>query len=125
MFGIYAALTLSLYYSKTSGKFHSAKGAVLEAVGETTGSKSWTESGKKEHASGEAEVKAAQAKGYAEGTLDVLGGKKDTVVGAVTGDRQQEASGELTLYFCQFMCVSIKQRFRERAERQGEDTAGA
>ena len=58
-----------------------------------TGSKSWAESGKQEHAAGEAEVKAAQAKGYAEGTVNLIGGKKDTVVGAVTGDRQQEASG--------------------------------
>ncbi|KAI9455247.1 hypothetical protein BJY52DRAFT_1280860 [Lactarius psammicola] len=60
-----------------------------------TGNKSWTESGKQEHASGEAEYKAAQAKGYAEGTLDRMGGKKDTIVGAVTGDREQEASGNL------------------------------
>lgn len=47
----------------------------------------------KEHASGEAEYNAAQAKGYAEGTVDRLAGKKDTVVGAVVGDREQEATG--------------------------------
>jgi uncharacterized protein YjbJ (UPF0337 family) len=58
-----------------------------------TDSKSWTDSGKQEHASGEAEYKAAQAKGYAEGMKDTIGGKKDTIVGALTGDRQQEAAG--------------------------------
>jgi uncharacterized protein YjbJ (UPF0337 family) len=58
-----------------------------------TGAKSWSESGKQEHASGEAEYKAAQAKGYAEGVVDSIGGKKDAIVGSVIGDRQQEASG--------------------------------
>jgi len=49
--------------------------------------------GKQEHATGEADVDAAKAKGYAEGTLDRLGGKKDVVISAVSGDRRQEASG--------------------------------
>jgi uncharacterized protein YjbJ (UPF0337 family) len=81
--------------SKTSGQYHSTKGNVVEAVGNVTGASSWTESGKQEHAQGETEYKAAQTKGYAEGTADRLGGKKDTIVGAVTGDRSQEASGAL------------------------------
>lgn len=79
--------------SKASGQYHSLKGTAVEAVGDVTGAKSWTESGKQEHASGETEYKTAQAKGYAEGTFDSLGGKKDTVVGAISGDREQEASG--------------------------------
>lgn len=58
-----------------------------------TGAKSWTESGKQEHASGEAEYKTAQVKGYTDGLVDSLGGKKDAIVGAISGDRQQEASG--------------------------------
>jgi uncharacterized protein YjbJ (UPF0337 family) len=62
-------------------------------VGNLTGAKSWAESGKQEHASGETEYKAAQAKGYADGTVGRLGGKKDAVVGAVAGDREQQISG--------------------------------
>ncbi|GBE86718.1 hypothetical protein SCP_0905980 [Sparassis crispa] len=69
------------------------KGTAVEAIGNLTGATSWQQSGKEEHAGGEAEYKASQAKGYAEGTMDVLGGKKDAVVGALTGDRTQETTG--------------------------------
>ncbi|KAH9913553.1 uncharacterized protein BXZ73DRAFT_106894 [Epithele typhae] len=79
--------------NKSTGQYHSLKGTVVETVGNVTGSESWQTSGKQEHVQGETEYKAAQAKGYAEGTMDRVGGKKDAIVGAVTGDRQQEVSG--------------------------------
>jgi len=81
-------------YSKTSGQFHSTKGNVVEGVGNLTGATSWQQSGKQEHAAGEAEYKAAQAKGYAEGVTDRIVGKKDTIVGAVTGDKSQQTEGK-------------------------------
>ncbi|KAI0073324.1 hypothetical protein K474DRAFT_1666744 [Panus rudis PR-1116 ss-1] len=45
---------------KTTGKYHSAKGNAVETVGNLTGSTTWQQSGKEEHARGEAEYKAAQ-----------------------------------------------------------------
>ncbi|KAG7090315.1 hypothetical protein E1B28_011912 [Marasmius oreades] len=81
--------------NKTSGQMHSTKGTVVEAIGNVTGLESWQQSGKEEHAQGEAEYKAAQAKGYAEGVSDRVGGYKDSVVGAVTGDKSQQAAGNV------------------------------
>ncbi|KAI6111584.1 hypothetical protein EDD16DRAFT_1694201 [Pisolithus croceorrhizus] len=79
--------------SKLTGQLHSLKGSVVEAVGDMTGASSWSQSGKEEHSRGEGEYKAAQAKGYVEGLTDKAGGYKDSVVGAVSGDKDQQVQG--------------------------------
>ena len=52
------------------------------------------QSGREEHAAGQREVEAAKAKNVAEGVTDRAVGKKDAVVGGLTGDRSQEVAGE-------------------------------
>ena len=91
---MYRQSVLTTCCSKTTGQFHSVKGTLVEAIGNLTGAQSWQQSGKEEHARGEGEITAAQAQGYVEGAGDRLQGKYDAVAGAVTGDKNQQLSGE-------------------------------
>ncbi|WVQ71278.1 hypothetical protein IAR50_000804 [Cryptococcus sp. DSM 104548] len=92
--------------SKTNGQINSIVGTgkvlvgnVIEsgyaAVGGSTEPSSFTTEGQKQHDQGEAEITAAQARNYVEGVGDRLEGKKDSIVGAVTGDKTQQTSGNL------------------------------
>ena len=78
-------------------------------IGNLTSSNSWKAAGKQEHAEGEGEYKAAQAQDYVEGTMDRLKGYKDNVMGALTGDSAQQASGQLSvmLYHPQLLTLRV------------------
>ena len=65
-----------------------------------TGAEKLQQAGKEEHAKGEGEDNAAQATGYAEGATDRLGGYKDSVMGAIKGDKGQQVEGELCIKAC-------------------------
>ncbi|KAJ3899185.1 mismatched base pair and cruciform DNA recognition protein [Lentinula edodes] len=81
--------------SKANGQYNSMMGTAKEAFGNSIGGDSWTQAGKEQHVQGEAEYNAAQAKEYANGTIDRAGGKIDSVMGAVTGDKQQQMAGNV------------------------------
>jgi len=50
---------------------------------------------------GDAEYKAAQAKGYSEGTQDRMTGLKDSMMGSIKGDDSQRMSGMSFPYECE------------------------
>eukprot|EP00299_Pterocystis_sp_00344_P000857 c10450_g1_i1.p3 GENE.c10450_g1_i1~~c10450_g1_i1.p3 ORF type:complete len:113 (-),score=15.58 c10450_g1_i1:77-382(-) len=80
-------------HSKASGQTNSILGNIQETLGNLVGSNDTAKDGAKRHAEGEGEYKAAQTEGWVEGVGDRVSGKKDAVVGAVTGDKTQQTSG--------------------------------
>ena len=66
-------------------------------LGNTFGATHMKHEGAQERAAGNAEKTAAKTQGYAEGTSDRMTGKKDQVVGSLTGDRSQQHAGEWAL----------------------------
>ena len=85
--------TADQYSSLTRANYHSLKGQAVETVGNLTGAETWQTSGREERLQGDAEYDAARAKGYVEGAGDRIAGKKDNIIGAVTGDRDKQYSG--------------------------------
>jgi uncharacterized protein YjbJ (UPF0337 family) len=101
-----------------SAAAYSVLGGLKETVGNLTGMTGVEKSGANQKAEGDVsrcsafplsirlrpiliqvEYKAAQAQGYAEGTKDKVGGKIDNVVGAVTGDKEQQVVSRVHLQF--------------------------
>ncbi|KDN35160.1 hypothetical protein RSAG8_11805, partial [Rhizoctonia solani AG-8 WAC10335] len=81
--------------NKLNGQVHSIKGTLVEVIGNLFGWTSWIESGRKEHEAGEAEITAAQAQAFAEGTIDRVAGRKNAIVGAIVGDEAQQNAGNV------------------------------
>ena len=79
--------------SKTNAQYNSTVGSIKETLGGAVGAEGLHRSGKEQHASGEAEHKAATAKQYGEGAVDSVAGKAKNIGGAITGDKSTQAEG--------------------------------
>ncbi|TRM70114.1 hypothetical protein BD626DRAFT_476325 [Schizophyllum amplum] len=97
----------------TRANYHSLKGQAVETVGNLTGAETWQRGGREERVQGDAEYDAARAQGYVEGAADRIGGKKDNIVGAVTGDKNKQFGG--TLIACIHVVVGADEVYRFRA----------
>ena len=70
-----------------------------------------------------ADVELMQSRGYGEGTMDRMAGKKDSIVGAITGDKAQQTSGAYFVASTVSPHSPVAAR-RQRAEREGPGEAG-
>ncbi|KAL7007262.1 hypothetical protein EMMF5_003101 [Cystobasidiomycetes sp. EMM_F5] len=83
--------------SKANASYNQTVGSAKQTVGslvDTTLGTDLQQQGQTQYNEGVAEQKAAEAEGYIKGTADRVEGKINNVVGAVTGDRQQQAEGQ-------------------------------
>lgn len=71
-----------------------AAGSLKQTVGKALGNESMQCEGAGKKAQGNAEVDAAKAKGYAEGTGEKLSGNIKSGVGSMIGNKSMEAKGE-------------------------------
>jgi uncharacterized protein YjbJ (UPF0337 family) len=84
------------HFSKVSAKFHQTKGSLKESLGRTFRAPGMQQRGAQERAEGHAEYQAATGRSsYGQGTKERIAGKKDQVLGSLTGDRAQQTKGYL------------------------------
>ena len=77
-----------MIYRKTTGQFHSAKGAIVATIGKLTGSSSWQRSGRREHEQGQAEYNYAKTMARVQGST-----LTHRLAGMKTGGRQGLSRG--------------------------------
>eukprot|EP00891_Asterochloris_glomerata_P002230 jgi/Astpho2/2230/Aster-03212 len=93
--------------SKISGDAKWATGVVKENVGHVLGNEQMKADGTKQKTEGDAEYKAAQAKGYAEGAKDDLVGGVKKNVAKVTGNDESEAKSKPLSAYVHGACPSL------------------
>ena len=81
--------------SKTNAQWNSTVGNIKESTGNIFGSKDLSDTGKKQHEEGEVERREAEAKQYGEGLVDSAKGKVQNVGGAISGDKNEQAKGNV------------------------------
>ena len=75
------------------------KGSLKESLGRTFGASGMQRSGAQERVEGHAEFQAATGKGgYGQGTKNRIAGKKDKVLGSLTGNHAQQARGSFSFF---------------------------
>jgi uncharacterized protein YjbJ (UPF0337 family) len=97
---------------------------VTPQIGNITGMRSLARSGANEHAAGRGELQAAKGMGYVQGTKERVGGKKDQMVGAATGDYSQENAGMHHLPHTIRITILILCDLRPHARHKGRAPAG-
>lgn len=87
-------MSQSNHPSKINGNVNSALGAVKENIGATFNDKSLEANGLVQREKGNAEVTAAKAEKYTEGTIEKGTGKFKDLVGRAVGNERLQAEGK-------------------------------